>query len=111
MYGESDRGIVGCPCLFNLFKYFFPPFDVNDVAIARAVIQMAQSLDMEVIAEGVETREHLKLLHSLNCNKIQGYVVSKPLPPEEVEVFLNKEWRFAVEGMDLKGQMGNIISM
>ncbi len=85
--------------------------DVNDVAIARAVIQMAQSLDMEVIAEGVETREHLKLLHSLNCNKIQGYVVSKPLPPEEVEVFLNKEWRFAVEGMDLKEQMGNIISM
>ncbi len=71
--------------------------DSNDAAIAKATIQMAQSLNLEVIAEGVETVEHFKLLRTLQCNKIQGYLVSKPLPSEEVEGFLEKEWLLSLD--------------
>jgi diguanylate cyclase (GGDEF)-like protein/PAS domain S-box-containing protein len=71
--------------------------DPNDVAIASATIQLAKSLQLEVIAEGVETREHLKLLNDLQCTRIQGYLFSKPLPSHEIEKCLKKEWRFAVE--------------
>ncbi len=75
--------------------------DSNDVAIAKAVIQMAQSLNLEVIAEGVETIEHLKILRTLQCNKIQGYLFSRPLPVEEVEEFLKKELWFHLDQADL----------
>ena len=62
--------------------------DLNDVAIAKATIQMAQSMGLEVIAEGVETIEHQRVLTDLHCNKTQGFLFSKPLPPEELERLL-----------------------
>ena len=62
--------------------------DQNDVAIAKATIQMAQSMGLEVIAEGVETIEHQRVLTALNCKKTQGYLFSKPLPADEFEVFI-----------------------
>jgi EAL domain-containing protein (putative c-di-GMP-specific phosphodiesterase class I) len=68
----------------------------NDATIANATIQMAKSLQLEVIAEGVETREQLKLLYDLQCTRIQGYLFSKPLLSHEIEKCLNKEWRFDV---------------
>ena len=55
------------------------------------------ALQLEVIAEGVETREHLKLLNDLQCTRIQGYLYSRPLPSHEIEKCLKKEWRFVVE--------------
>jgi diguanylate cyclase (GGDEF)-like protein/PAS domain S-box-containing protein len=64
--------------------------DLNDVAIAKATIQMAQSMGLEVIAEGVETKENQKVLSDLHCNKTQGFLFSKPLPPEEFERLLKK---------------------
>ncbi len=65
---------------------------------------MAQSLNLEVIAEGVETIEHLKILDTLKCNKIQGYLFSRPLPTKEVEEFLGKEWRFLDTRLDREGE-------
>jgi EAL domain-containing protein (putative c-di-GMP-specific phosphodiesterase class I) len=84
--------------------------DPNDAAIARATIQVAQSLKLEVIAEGVETREQFKLLNDLQCKKIQGYLFSRPLPPHEIKRFLKKEWRFVVEGVDSEGQGESSVS-
>jgi EAL domain-containing protein (putative c-di-GMP-specific phosphodiesterase class I) len=81
--------------------------DANDAAIARATIQLAQSMDLEVIAEGVETREQLELLCNLQCNKIQGYLFSKPLPSHEIKGVLIKEWRYVVEGVDSDVQGGS----
>jgi diguanylate cyclase (GGDEF)-like protein/PAS domain S-box-containing protein len=56
----------------------------NDAAIALAIISMAHSLKLQVIAEGVETRAQLEYLRRSRCDEIQGYVFSRPLPPDEL---------------------------
>ncbi len=58
--------------------------DPDDAAIALAVIAMAHSLRLKVIAEGVETEKHLEFLRAESCDEIQGYYFSPPLPPEQV---------------------------
>lgn len=56
--------------------------DISDAAITAAMITMAHSLELKVIAEGVETEEQLKFLRSRRCNEIQGYLFSRPVPAE-----------------------------
>ncbi|MDD9270782.1 EAL domain-containing protein [Paenibacillus sp. GCM10023248] len=57
----------------------------NDKAIVATIISMAQHLNMDVIAEGIETKEQLDILMDNECSKIQGYYYSKPLPADDVE--------------------------
>ena len=64
------------------------PDNKNDIAIATAIVSMARSLGLQVVAEGVETEAQLRFLHSLECDAIQGYLYSPPLPPEELEKLL-----------------------
>jgi diguanylate cyclase (GGDEF)-like protein/PAS domain S-box-containing protein len=59
------------------------PHDQDDAVIARAVIALAHSLKLSVIAEGVETEEQLAFLHENDCDVIQGYLVSRPIPADE----------------------------
>lgn len=59
-------------------------------SIVKAIISMAHSLGLSVIAEGVETEFQSTLLRKMNCDEIQGYLISKPLPPEKIKVFLAK---------------------
>jgi EAL domain-containing protein (putative c-di-GMP-specific phosphodiesterase class I) len=59
--------------------------DAGDAAITRAIVAMAHSFGMSVIAEGVETMEQLDFLSSLNCEDFQGYLFSKPVPADEAE--------------------------
>ncbi len=61
--------------------------DPSDAAIVSAVIAMAHSLDLKVVAEGVETREQLEFLRHRNCDMIQGFYFSAPLSAEELEPF------------------------
>ncbi|MDD5156898.1 EAL domain-containing protein [Sulfurimonas sp.] len=61
--------------------------DEEDKAIVSAIIQMAHSLGLETIAEGVETIEQLEYLREQGCNEIQGYFYSKPLLPEQFKIF------------------------
>ena len=56
----------------------------GDLAIVSGVIGLANAFDRKVVAEGVETLEHAKLLLSLGCHVLQGYGVARPMPPEDV---------------------------
>jgi diguanylate cyclase (GGDEF)-like protein/PAS domain S-box-containing protein len=62
--------------------------DGSDIAVVRAIIAMARSLVLEVIAEGVETEEQRQLLLKNGCTQFQGYLFGKPLPIEQFEALL-----------------------
>lgn len=62
--------------------------DPNDAAITAAIIVMAQKLNLDVIAEGVETAEQMQFLHNLNCHAIQGYHFSRPVEAEKATSLL-----------------------
>jgi EAL domain-containing protein (putative c-di-GMP-specific phosphodiesterase class I) len=70
--------------------------DANDAAICTASIQMAHSLGVGVVAEGVETPTQLEFLRRLGCDTVQGYLISKPLPPADCADFLDREPQPAV---------------
>jgi diguanylate cyclase (GGDEF)-like protein/PAS domain S-box-containing protein len=59
--------------------------DANDRALTRAIIAMGRSLDLDIIAEGVETPGQLAFLRREGCDEMQGYLVSAPLTAEELE--------------------------
>ncbi len=62
--------------------------DEDDRAIAAGVINLGHSLQLTAIAEGVETEQQLETLRTLGCDEAQGYLFSRPLPPEELERLL-----------------------
>lgn len=62
--------------------------DPEDQAIVTAIINMASSLGMLTIAEGVETAGQLAFLRSQGCGEVQGYYFSKPLPAQQFEAFM-----------------------
>jgi EAL domain-containing protein (putative c-di-GMP-specific phosphodiesterase class I) len=65
--------------------------DSNDAAIVNAIIAMAHGLNLEVIAEGVETKEQLDFLISKDCHEAQGYYFSKPISAEEITAFWHNQ--------------------
>ncbi|WP_176442472.1 bifunctional diguanylate cyclase/phosphodiesterase [Noviherbaspirillum humi] len=67
-------------------------------AFFMTIVSMAHILDMQVVAEGVETVEQLEILQDLSCNEVQGYLISKPVPANEAEQFLRKKLLFKAPG-------------
>jgi diguanylate cyclase (GGDEF)-like protein/PAS domain S-box-containing protein len=65
------------------------PSDANDAAIATAVIALAHSMKLTVVAEGVETVEQLEFLRALHCDAMQGYLCGRPMPAEELAKLLS----------------------
>lgn len=65
--------------------------DPDDAAITLAIITMAHSLKLQVVAEGVETQAQLAYLQQHHCDQMQGYYFSRPLPLPEIEQMLREE--------------------
>jgi diguanylate cyclase (GGDEF)-like protein/PAS domain S-box-containing protein len=62
--------------------------DAEDAAIVRAIVQLAKSLDLKTIAEGVEEPAMLELLRGYGCDEVQGYLFARPMPAVELPAFL-----------------------
>ena len=63
----------------------------DDAEIAHAIINLGHTLGLEIVSEGVETKEQLELLQKQGCDVIQGYFISKPIPASEIPAFLKKD--------------------
>lgn len=64
--------------------------DSDDAAIVTAIISMARSLKLKVVAEGVETEEQLEFLRKQQCDVVQGYLLSRPMPAEDLVAILTQ---------------------
>ena len=65
----------------------------EDAAIVRSVIELAQGLNLRVVAEGVETKQQLDFLKQQNCREVQGFYFGFPVPPHEFQKLLTVEGR------------------
>ena len=68
----------------------------DDAAIAGAIISLAHSLDLEVVAEGVETEDQYQTLSNIGCDLAQGYLISMPLLGDDVFDYMNRQATFAM---------------
>ena len=66
------------------------PHDANDAAISTSIIAMAHAMDLKVIAEGVETADQLAFLRSQECDEMQGFLFSRPLPADQITPMLEQ---------------------
>jgi EAL domain-containing protein (putative c-di-GMP-specific phosphodiesterase class I) len=64
--------------------------DPGAMTLVSTMISLAHSLKLSVVAEGVETEEQAKILRLLRCDEIQGYLISKPMPFDEMTKFLKQ---------------------
>jgi EAL domain-containing protein (putative c-di-GMP-specific phosphodiesterase class I) len=62
----------------------------GDLGIVKTVIALAQTLQLDFLAEGVETQAHLMTLRALGCSRFQGYLFSKPVDAEHIQVLLEQ---------------------
>ena len=79
----------------------------QSAAVVTAIVALARSLGLNVVAEGVENLRQMEVLNRLGCVVMQGYLFSRPLPPEDIERWLEQTvrprkapWISAVEGVD-----------
>jgi EAL domain-containing protein (putative c-di-GMP-specific phosphodiesterase class I) len=70
----------------------------DDAAITTAIISMAKSLNLKVIAEGVENEAQMSFLRAHDCDEIQGYYFSKPLTPEKAADKLRGHFELQAKG-------------
>ncbi len=68
--------------------------DKNDATLVRAIISMALALGLKTIAEGVETKEQLDFLRHEGCEEIQGYLLGRPMPAEQIQDLLKNRQVF-----------------
>ncbi len=100
--GYSSMGYLSMLSIdtLKIDRAFVQSSTTNDkcFVIIKAIVTLAQGLGLQIIAEGVETKEQLTLLHDLGCYNIQGYYFSRPLPSEQF-----KKWLFEGEWRDQTG--------
>lgn len=72
-------------------RSFISELDKQDEMIVQTIVNLGQNLNFEIIAEGIETKEQLAYLRSLDCHEGQGYYWSKPVNPEEIETIYEQQ--------------------
>ena len=71
------------------------PDDTGDASLVTAIAAMADSLGIDIVAEGVETEAQWRFLRDIGCDHMQGYYFSKPVPPEEIERVYGRDGQVA----------------
>ncbi len=66
--------------------------DPQAQALCETMVSIGRSLNIAVVAEGVETPEQLQMLQNMGCDEVQGYLVSKPMPPEKIPPLLGTQF-------------------
>jgi EAL domain-containing protein (putative c-di-GMP-specific phosphodiesterase class I) len=66
------------------------PHDDNDCAIAAAILALAQKLNLQVTAEGIETYDQAAFFGNLGCHQLQGYLLGKPVTSEQIPSLIQK---------------------
>ena len=69
--------------------------------ITKTIIEMAHQLGLKVVAEGIETKEELAFLAKHQCDEVQGYLLSRPLPAQDFEMLLIKNQDFSIINPEL----------
>src|SRR5262249_41447518 len=64
--------------------------DPTTAGLINSVVSIARALDKKILAEGVETAEQLAVLRANGCHQMQGFLFSRPLPPDDVTEFLRQ---------------------
>lgn len=102
MVDLKKKGVSGAPILelkdlpvdiLKIDRSFIMeiPEKKDDMAITRTILSMARELGLKVVAEGVETKEQLDFLRAHNCEMMQGFFFSPPVPPDEFELLLREK--------------------
>jgi EAL domain-containing protein (putative c-di-GMP-specific phosphodiesterase class I)/PAS domain-containing protein len=66
--------------------------DAKTATLTRSIVSLGAELGVDVIAEGVETEDQLHMLTDLGCPRVQGYLLSRPMPAKQAQVALRKKW-------------------
>jgi EAL domain-containing protein (putative c-di-GMP-specific phosphodiesterase class I) len=77
-----DEVKIDTSCVLNMQRA------ANDAVIVRSIIDLARNLGLRVVAEGVETTSTWDALHDMGCDIAQGYVISRPLPADQLSAWL-----------------------
>jgi EAL domain-containing protein (putative c-di-GMP-specific phosphodiesterase class I) len=64
--------------------------DPNDRAITMAIIGLGQTLNLQIVAEGVELPEHARVLRAAQCDELQGYLFGRPMPVAEIDAWMER---------------------
>ena len=83
--------------------------DKSDLELAKAIIAMGKSLNMEVVAEGVENNKQLKILANEGCHQAQGYLLNKPLPLPKLKTTATVS--ITVDGDGASKQPSNVVQL
>ena len=77
---------------------------VQDANIVRSAIQLGHSLNLSVVAEGIEHPEHLEELTNFGCDIAQGYHLSRPIPPDQIVAWIHANQMTTPTGHENAGQ-------
>ncbi len=98
-FGSGHASILGLlgirPKGFKIDGQLIKHIDCQESArsLVRSIIEIGRSLNMKVVAEGVETKDHVKVLQNMGCDYLQGYALAKPMTKKDIIRFLSQKFQ------------------